>query len=272
MKYIIRSSPAMLDAEYLRELLSYKDLLLVLAYKEYRVRYAQTFLGVIWALLQPLMTVLVLTLIFGKAIRIDTGGIPYPVSVLAGMTGWAYFSFVVSQASRAILQDQSLIHKVYFPRLIMPLSKALVGLIDLLIALGLLGVVMLWYRVVPAPSILLVPLFIGLVVLLSLAVAIWVTALSVRYRDFQHVVPFMVQFGLYAAPVAYPASVIPERYQPYYFLLNPMASVVESIRNSVLGGPIPWVYVGTTALVTMALLLGAVTYFRRVEATMADVL
>lgn len=272
MKHTIRSSPSVLDAGYFRELLSYKDLLLALAYKEYRVRYAQTFLGALWALLQPLLTLLVLTLIFGKAIHIDTGGIPYPVSVLTGMAAWSYFSFVVSQAGRSIVHDQSLIQKVYFPRLIMPLSKSVVGLIDLAISLLLLGVVMLCYGVKPAPSVLLCPLFLSLVVLLSSAVGVWTTALSVRYRDFQHVVPFLVQFGLYAAPIAYPASAIPLRYQPYYFTLNPMSSLVEATRNSVLGGPIPWLYVGTTALVSSALMIGAIAYFRRVEATMADIL
>lgn len=253
-----------------KELFSYKDLFVILAYRDLRVRYAQTFLGLLWAVVQPLFTLLIFILIFGKAIKIDTGDIPYPIFALSGLSAWTYFAFVMNQAGNSIVGAQNMIQKIYFPRLIIPLSKAVVGLVDFAVTLLFITGLMIWYQFAPSANIVLLPVFVLFTIIAALGVGIWLSALTIRYRDFQHIVPFMVQIGLYATPIAYPASIVPNKYQLLYHI-NPMAGVVEGFRWSITGGnalePVAYVSFG----VAIILFISSLFYFRKVERVMADI-
>jgi lipopolysaccharide transport system permease protein len=258
----------------LKELLDYKDLFLILAYRDLRVRYAQTFLGVTWAFVQPAATLLIFTVVFGRAVKVDTGGIPYPVFAITGMTAWTYFAFVLNQSGNSIIGAQEMVKKIYFPRLVIPLSKALVGFVDFLIAFAILIVLMAIYQVTPSINLVFLPVFVLLTLVSSLAVGVWLSALTIRYRDFQHVVPFLVQLGLYATPIAYPSETIINnlpKWGTVLYYLNPMAGVVEGFRWSILGGisPNPFAYLsfGIVAL----LFISSFVYFKRVEKIMADI-
>ena len=258
----------------LREIFRYRDLFLILAYRDFRVRYAQTYLGFLWAFIQPLLTLLIFTLVFGKAAKVQTGDIPYPVFALVGMSAWAYFAYVMSQASTSVIGSQSMIKKIYFPRLVIPLSKAFVGLIDFAIALVFLTTVIIIYDYPVSGNIVLLPLFVVINAIAALAVGLSLSALTVRYRDFQHITPFLVQFGLYATPIAYPSQIVvdnvPEWLAILYYL-NPMAGVVEGFRFAILG------YGELNGLIylsfgTVVVLFGyALFYFKRVERSMADI-
>ena len=258
----------------LKELLEYRDLFLILAYRDLRVRYAQTFLGLAWAFLQPAATLLIFTVVFGRAVKVDTGGIPYPVFAITGMTAWSYFSFVLNQSGNSIIGAQEVVKKIYFPRLVIPLSKAVVGFVDFLMAFAILVALMVVYRVMPSANLVFLPVFIVLTVVSSLAVGIWLSALTIRYRDFQHVVPFLVQFGLYATPIAYPSETIIDnlpRWGTVLYYLNPMAGVVEGFRWSVLGGSPPNEFAYLSFGVMALLFISALIYFKRVERVMADI-
>lgn len=268
-KTVIDASKSKLSLN-LRELLDYKDLFLVLAWRDIRVRYAQTFLGLLWAFIQPLATLLIFTLIFGRAIKVDTGEIPYPIYALSGMLSWSYFSYVLSQSSTSIIGAQEMVKKIYFPRLIIPLSKAATGFVDFAVTMLFLILLMLYYRVSVSSNILQFPIYFILNVMAALGVGIWVSSLTVRYRDFQHVVPFMVQVGLYATPIAYPASMIPEKYQLIYHL-NPMAGVVEGFRWSILGSEPISQYAWISFGIIVFLFISSLFYFKRVEKVMADI-
>lgn len=253
----------------LKELFHYKDLFLILAYRDFRVRYAQTLLGFVWAFIQPLVTLLIFTFIFERAIKVETGGIPYPVFALSGMVVWTYFSFVMSQAGQSIIGAQAMVKKVYFPRLIIPLSKALVGLVDLGITLAFLIVVLIVFQIPLSLNFVFVPVFLLLGILTALGIGIWLSALTIRFRDFQHIVPFMVQIGMYATPVAYPVSLVPEKYQLLYHL-NPMVGIVEGFRWSVVGGSHPHPYIWVSYGLSFVLFISSLFYFRKVEKVMAD--
>lgn len=258
----------------LKELLDYKDLFLILAYRDLRIRYAQTFLGFSWAFVQPVATLLIFTLVFGRAVKVDTGAIPYPVFAITGMTAWTYFSFVLNQSGNSIIGAQEMVKKIYFPRLVIPLSKALVGFVDFIVAFMMLATLMIVYQVKPSVNLVFLPVFFLLTVTSALAVGIWLSALTIRYRDFQHVVPFLVQFGLYATPIAYPSETIVNNLPVWasaLFYLNPMAGVVEGFRWSVLGGAPPHVYAYLSFCIVILLFITSLLYFKRVERIMADI-
>jgi len=255
-----------------KEIFSYRELLWMLAYRDYRVRYAQTVLGFGWAFLQPFLTLIIFILVFNKAVKVDTGTIPYPVFAMTGMWAWSYFSYVMSQAGQSIIASQTLITKVYFPRLIIPISKSIVGFIDFAVSFLMLLVLMIYFHVQPSSNIMALPLFIIAVVALSIAVGIWFSALTIRFRDVQYVIPFLVQIGLYLTPVAYPSSIIPAEYKNLYYL-NPMAGIIDGFRWSLLNTPLPEPrYLLYSAVITLLLLLSGVYYFRRVEYVMADII
>jgi lipopolysaccharide transport system permease protein len=258
----------------LRELFHYRDLFLILAYRDLRVRYAQTFLGLLWAVIQPLFTLIIFTVVFGKVAQVDTDGVPYPLFAVCGMGAWAYFSFVLNQSGNSIIGAQEMVKKIYFPRLVIPLSKALVGFVDFAIALIFIIILMIYYGYVPSANIIFLPVFILLTIISALAVGIWLSALTIRYRDFQHVVPFLVQFGLYATPVGYQAKDIAARlpeWAVYVFYANPMAGVVEGFRWSILGGEAPNAYAYFSFAVVLILFVSSLYYFKRVERVMADI-
>ncbi len=253
----------------IKELVKYKDLFAVLAWRDLRVRYAQTFLGLFWALLQPLFTLLIFTLIFGKALEVDTSGVPYPVFALTGMTAWAYFAFVLNQSGTSIIGAQEMVKKIYFPRLVIPLSKAVAGFVDYLVALVFLILLMIFFGVKPGSNLVFLPVFFIMNVLAALGIGVWTSALTIRFRDLQHVIPFIVQLGLYATPIAYPTELIPEKYQLIYHL-NPMVGVVEGYRFSILGlGEIDQYAYLCFGLILFLFITG-LFYFKRVERVMAD--
>ena len=258
----------------LKELFSYRDLFLILAYRDLRVRYAQTFLGLVWAIVQPLLTVVIFTLVFGHFVKVDTGSLPYPVFALCGMVAWTYFSFVMNQSGNSIIGAQEMVKKIYFPRLVIPLSKAVVGLVDFCIALVLLLMLILFYDVSVSLNILMLPFFIILTILSALAAGIWLSALSIRFRDFQHVTPFLVQVGLYPTPIAYPGEVVIGTLSDagvFLFYLNPMTGIAEGFRWSILGyGTLHSASFISYAMV-LILFVSALIYFKKVERIMADV-
>lgn len=259
----------------LKELYLYRDLFFVLAYRDLRVRYAQTFLGFAWAFMQPAATLIVVSLIFGRVVNVDTGGVPYPVFCIVGISAWTYFSFVLSQSGTSLIGAQDMIKKIYFPRLIIPLYKAVAGLVDFVVALFILVILFWYYGFTPSMNIIYFPLFILLMVLSSLTVGIWFSALTIRYRDFQYVVPFLVQFGLYITPIVYPSSILVNNlpsWATFAFYLNPMASVVDGFRWCLLGGAAPGGYFWVSFSVIFILFISGLFYFKKLEKVMADII
>jgi len=257
---------------YFKEILNYKDLFYSLAWREFKVRYAQTFLGFAWAFLQPIATLIIFFFVFGKAIKVDTGNIPYPVFALTGLTAWSYFSFVITTAGRSVITESAMIKKIYFPRLVIPLSKALVGLIDFAISFVLLVCAMLYYQIPVTLNLFWSPIFLMLILVVSVGVGIWISALSIRFRDVQHIIPFFIQIGLYATPVAYSSAVIPEQYQLFYHLLNPLAGVIEGFRWCMIGGEINFNYLIYSIIIILIIFISSIFYFRKVEKVMADII
>jgi lipopolysaccharide transport system permease protein len=254
------------------EVFRYKDLFFTLAWRDFRVRYAQTTIGLLWALLQPLITLLILSLVFGTFIAVKTP-VPHLLFTLAGMSIWTYFSYVMTNAGSSIISSQNMIKKIYFPRIIIPFSKALVGLIDFGITLIMLIALMFYYGIAPTANVLFAPLFLILGILAALGAGIWLSALTVRYRDFQHVVPFIVQIGLYLTPIAYSAeyatSHLPKWAATLYYL-NPMAGIVQGFRWSLFGGEAPNEFLLITIITVIVLFVSSLLFFKRIEDEMAD--
>ncbi len=255
---------------HLRDLWEYRELLYFLTWREIKVRYKQTALGAAWAIIQPVFTMLVFSLFFGRLARIPSDGVPYPLFSLAALVPWTFFANGLSQSSNSLVASTSLITKVYFPRLTIPISAVLSGAVDLLIAFALLVAVTLWYGVTPGPRSLFLPLFFILAFITALGVGLWLSALNVEYRDVRYVVPFLTQFWMFATPIAYPSSLLKAPWRTLYGL-NPMAGVVEGFRWALLGtasGPGPMIAVSSAAAL-FTLITGAF-YFRRMERTFAD--
>jgi lipopolysaccharide transport system permease protein len=254
-----------------RELADYKELIMRLAYRDFKVRYAHTWLGLLWAFVQPFITLLITILIFGKGIKVNTGNIPYPVYSMIGISAWSFFSFVLMQSGTSLISANNLITKVYFPRLVIPISRSIVGLIDFSIALLFLLVLMIIYKVVPSQHIIFFPLLILLVIILSLSVGIWASALTIRFRDIQYIIPFLVQIGFYITPVAYPSTLVPPRYA-FIYHLNPMAGIIDAFRWSVLGGAFAaFNYFLLSVGIIFILLFSGIYYFRSIENSFADI-
>lgn len=270
-KLIIDSNKTSIIPNF-KELYRYKDLFITLSWRDFRVRYAQTTIGLLWALLQPILTLFILSLVFGRFVGVKTE-VPHLLFTVAGMSVWMYFSYVMTNAGNSIIASQEMIKKIYFPRLIIPLSKAVVGFIDFGISILILIALMIYYQVVPSANVWMAPLFILIGIIAALGVGIWLSALSVRYRDFQHVVPFMVQIGLYITPIAYPAEFatknLPEWAANIYFL-NPMAGVVQGFRWSLFGGDPPGMFIWVSIIMIFVIFITGLFYFNKVEKNMAD--
>ncbi len=253
------------------ELWSYRELLWMLALRDIKVRYKQTALGVAWAVLQPVSTVLVFTTLFFLMGRAPSGRLPYPVAMLTAMLPWQLFASVVGQAGNSLVNNQALLKKVYFPRLIIPLSTVLSALADFLLAALVLAALMAWYGIAPGWNVVALPGFLLLAIAAALAGGIWLSALNLRFRDFRHLIPLLVQLGMFVSPVVYTTTaVIPERWR-FLYGLNPMAGVIEGFRWALLGraeppGPVLLASIAATLL----LLAGGLLYFRRVEKDFAD--
>jgi lipopolysaccharide transport system permease protein len=256
-----------------RELWRYRELLFFLTWRDVKIRYKQTVLGAAWAILQPLATMVVFSLFFAKAAANPSSQVPYPLFVLAGLVPWMFFSNAIAQAGQSVVGSSNLVTKVYFPRLIIPMGAVGAGLVDLAIALGMLLLMMLWYGIVPGLSFVLVPfLTLGLVVA-ALGVGTLLSALTVAYRDFRHVVPFMVQLWMFATPSIYMQAGSDTGSRLRYLLpLNPAYGLIANFRQAMLGGPIEGYSLGVSGAVSAVLLLTGCLYFRRVERDFADII
>jgi lipopolysaccharide transport system permease protein len=262
------------DENYWKDLWRFRELFLVLAWRDLSVRYRQTAIGVVWAVLRPLLTMAVLTVVFGRVAKLPSdGAVPYALLVFAGMLPWNLFATSLSDASNSLISNANLISKVYFPRLIVPSASLATGLADLLISLVLMFGLMVYYRFVPSWNLLALPLFTLLGVLATLGPGLWITALNVKYRDFRYVIPFVVQFGLYLSPVGFSSSVVPERWRLLYSL-NPMVGVIDGFRWSILGDSSPLYLPGLAlSLVVIAFFLRlGIGQFRRMERSFADII
>jgi lipopolysaccharide transport system permease protein len=253
------------------ELWRYRELVVFYAIRDIKVRYKQTLLGAAWAILQPLLTMVVFSIFFGSLAGVPSDGIPYPIFAYCGLLPWQLFAYGLTQSSNRIVEDAQVITKVYFPRLIVPLSSVIAGLVDFAIAFGALVVMMLYYNITPGWAMLTLPLFTLLALIAALAVGLWLSALNVKYRDVRYTIPFLAQFWLFVTPVAYSSSLVPHKWQALYGI-NPMAGVVNGFRWALLGktspGPILFVSVAATAV----LLIGGLYYFRRMERSFADII
>jgi homopolymeric O-antigen transport system permease protein len=254
-----------------RELWTYRELLYFLVWRDVKVRYKQTALGAAWAVLQPALTMGVFAIFLGRLAHVPSDGLPYPLFAFAGLVPWTYVSSAVGGGALSIVGSQQLISKVYFPRLLVPLAAAVTPLVDFGIALATLAPLLWWYGVAPGPAIVWLPLFVLFAVATALAAGLWLATLTVTYRDVRYVVPFFLQFWMFATPVAYPASLVPARWRALYGL-NPMTGVVEGFRWAIVGGPAPGAMILVSAVVVAALLAAGVVFFRRSEGTFADVI
>lgn len=258
---------------YLRDLWRYRELFVFLAWRDLLVRYKQTVVGVGWAIVRPLLTMLVLTLVFGKFGKMPSGGVPYPLLVLCGLLPWQFFATALAESGNSLVTNSNLVSKVYFPRLIIPASSVIISLVDFLISLGFLCALLVWYRFVPPRTIVLLPLFGLLAFVAAFAVGVWVSALTVRYRDFRFIVPFAVQFGLYISPVGFFSQVVPAKWRLLYSL-NPMVGVIDGFRWSILGGQhhVSFSGIALSVVTIVLLLVTGLWYFRSTERTFADVI
>jgi lipopolysaccharide transport system permease protein len=254
----------------LAELWQYRELLYFLSWRDVKTRYKQTALGVAWAIIQPFFTMLVFSLFFGRLANIPSDAIPYPIFAYAALVPWNFFANGLAQASTSLVLGSTIITKVYFPRLAMPIAAVLSGLVDFALAFVVLLGMMLYYGLLPSPKVVLLPLFLALALVTSLGAALWLSALYVQYRDIRQVVPFLVQLWLFSTPVAYPSSLLSEPWRTVYGL-NPMVGVVEGFRWVLLGTAAPGPMVLVSTLVALAVLVGGAFYFRRMEKTFADV-
>lgn len=262
------------DRDYWRDIWHYRELFAILAWRDFAVRYKQTVIGIAWAVLRPLLTTLVFTVIFGRIAQLPSdGSIPYPLLVFAGMLPWFLFSSVLSDASNSMVTNAPLVGKVYFPRLIIPASTAFVALVDFAINLLLFLMMMVWFGLWPTWRMVFLPAFAVLAVAASFGPALLLTALNVRYRDFRLIIPFITQFGLYASPVGFSSSVVPEPWR-WLYSLNPVVGVIDGFRWCVLGGESQLYWPGFVAslLVVAAFMWGGITYFRKTEKKFADLI
>ena len=261
------------ERHYWRDLWRYRELFYVLAWRDILVRYKQTAIGVAWALIRPLLTMIVLTIVFGKVAKLPSGGVPYPILVFAAMLPWQFFANAFSEAGNSVIGNASMISKIYFPRLIIPGSAVIVSFVDFLISGAILALLMLWYGFLPDWRILTLPLFILIAFAAAMGAGLWMAALNVKYRDFRYIIPFVVQFGLYISPVGFSSNVIPERWRVIYSV-NPMVGVIDGFRWAILGGSASFYWSGFTVSICLVgvVLVTGIMYFRKTEKFFADVI
>jgi lipopolysaccharide transport system permease protein len=256
----------------LGELWKFRELLFFLTWRDIKVRYKQTALGAAWAILQPVLTMIVFSIVFGGLAKLPSEGIPYPIFTFTALLPWQLFAFALTQSSNSLVGSQNLISKVYFPRLVVPFSSVLAGVLDFAIAFVVLVGMMAFYGIHLTPAILLLPLFLLLALISALAVGLWLSALNVQYRDIRYVVPFLTQFWMYATPIAYSSSLIPEKWR-WLYSLNPMTGVVEGFRWAILGkSSLDVVSLSISAGMVVVLFIGGLYYFKRMEAGFADII
>lgn len=254
----------------LDDLWTYRELILFLTWRDLKVRYKQTLLGASWAILQPFLTMVVFSIFFGGLAEVPSDGVPYPIFSYTALIPWTLFSKALQDASRSLVASSHMITKVYFPRMILPLSSVLAGLVDFMIAFVVLLGMMIYYRIFPTGKIWTLPLFLVLALITAVGVSLWLSALNVLYRDIGYVLPFLTQFWMFITPIAYPSSMVPERWQALY-AVNPMTGVVEGFRWALLGtGQPPGIMTIVSSLVALLLLISGMFYFKRMERMFAD--
>lgn len=255
----------------LRELWEYRELLYFLTWRDIKIRYKQTALGAAWAVIQPVFTMIIFSIFFGKLAKIPSDGVPYPIFSFTALVPWTLFVYGLTQSSNSLVGSANLIRKVYFPRLVIPISSLFSGVADFLIAFAILLAMMLRYGIMPTINVIWVPFFVLLTMVTSLGVGLWLSALNVEYRDVKYVVPFLTQFWMFATPIAYPSSLLPQPWRTFYGL-NPIAGVVEGFRWGLLGTKThPGSILIVSSITALVLLISGALYFRRMERTFADV-
>jgi lipopolysaccharide transport system permease protein len=255
----------------LGELWAYRDLVYFFIWRDIKVRYKQTVIGAAWAILQPVLTMLIFSLFFGKLAKIPSQGLPYPIFYYSALLPWMYFATAMQSATNIVVENQRVITKIYFPRVVLPISSVMMGLVDFAISFAVLLVLMAYYRMVPTSAVIWLPLFTLLAVLTALGVGLWLSALNAMYRDVRYVVPFLVQFWLFASPVAYPSSLVPAKWR-WLYGLNPMAGVIEGFRWALTGhGQPPGILLAASSAAVVLLVLSGLVYYHAVEGTIADV-
>lgn len=264
--------PGRSKKNYWRDLWRFRELFLFLSWRDILVRYKQTAIGLSWSIIRPLLTMLIFTVIFGRIAKLPSEGVPYPILVFAAMLPWQFFSTSFTDASNSLLVNSNMLTKIYFPRLIIPISTVIVNLVDLLISFLLLAALMVWYHFVPSRNILFIPIFLILTFFISMGAGLFVAALNVKYRDFKYIVPFAVQIGMYVSPVGFSSNVVPEKWRLLYSV-NPMVGVIDGFRWCILGNKAE-IYLPALMLsigITFLLVFFGIRYFRKMEKTFADV-
>ncbi len=258
---------------YWRDLWNYRELFYFLAWRDILVRYKQTAIGILWALIRPLLIMVVFTVVFGKLAKLPSEGVPYPILVFAAMLPWQFFANAFSESSNSLIGNANLNSKVYFPRLVIPTSSVIVSFVDFLISGIILIGLMLWYDFWPSWRLIAMPALIAVAFATAMGAGLWIAALNVKYRDFRYIVPFIVQFGLYISPVGFSSSVVPEQYRLLYSI-NPMVGVIDGFRWAILGSDFPFYLPGFLLSIGLVVLLfwGGLWFFRKTERTFADII
>jgi lipopolysaccharide transport system permease protein len=270
--HIVIEPPKGWEPIKLGELWKFRELLFFLTWRDIKVRYKQTALGATWAILQPVLTMIVFSIIFGGLAKLPSDGIPYPIFTFTALLPWQLFAFALTQSSNSLVGDQKLISKVYFPRLVVPFSSVLAGVVDFSIAFVVLVGLMAFYGIGLTPAVLLLPLFLLLALASAMSVGLWLSALNVKYRDIRYVVPFLTLLWMYATPIAYSSSLIPEKWR-WLYSLNPMTGVVEGFRWAILGkSSLNVLSLSISTCVVMLFLIGGLYYFKRMETSFADII
>ncbi len=261
------------ERQYWQDLWRYRELFYFLSWRDILVRYKQTAIGIAWALLRPLLTMIVFTIVFGQLAKLPSDGAPYPILVFAAMLPWQFFANALTECSNSLITNSNLISKVYFPRLIIPASAVIVSFVDFLVSGMILLGLMAWYNYIPSWRILTLPVFILIAFAAAMGAGLWLAALNVQYRDFRYIVPFIVQFGLYISPVGFSSSIVPPQWRLLYSL-NPMVAVIDGFRWAILGGQtqLHGLGFGLSLSLVILLLVTGVLYFRKMERTFADVI
>tara|TARA_Y100000588_G_scaffold89019_1_gene95428 strand:- start:55153 stop:56013 length:861 start_codon:yes stop_codon:yes gene_type:complete len=267
---VIEPASSWLSIDWM-ELWDYRDLLYFLVWRDIKVRYAQSALGIGWAVIQPVFFMIVFTFVFGELAKIDSDGVPYPIFSFAALVPWTYFATSMTGATESLISNARMLSKVYFPRLMMPFSAVLARLIDFAIALLLLLALMVWFKTIPSIWALILPVVTIIMILSATGAGMWLTALAIQYRDIKYGISFAVQLLMFTSPVVYPASLVPDEYRLVY-AINPMVGVIESFRSALLTtNPMPWDLLGMSILVATILFISGLVYFRRTERIFADV-
>ena len=254
-----------------KELNEYRDLFFFLVWRDIKVLYAQTVLGLSWAVLNPLVQIVIFTIVFGRVAKVNTEGIPYALFSTVAIIPWTYMSEAMNQSSQSLVTGHQMLGKIYFPRLIFPIKSVFSKLLDFAVSLIILVGVLIYYRVTPTWSLLYLPVFFVMMIAIPAAIGMWLSAMAIRFRDVKHAMPFVVKMLIYVAPIVYSASTIPEAYRMIYSL-NPIVGVIEGYRASLLGLPIPWQYIWPGMITGILMFVGGALYFRRMERVFVDVI